>query len=251
MKIFLIIIFLVSSYLNGQSQPEIADYKKLVKSFYQFFYNNALNKNDFEISDINKDFNFIINSCKYKKYKDDTLNIINYAKMKSDTSLFYVYNQITQKLSIDELDKIVDEGEIYIDDDPFNISLDIKFPNNKIIHFIIYMADEPARLLDINLNNGNSVSTEIPLKLLRVGVINDPDGFTYVREKPNINSKIITKFLTNEIFMYTPIGDSEWWPVTITNSPFKYIGYIHKSKILTFKKFPKYLKEKLIKEPHC
>jgi len=250
MKIFLIIIFLVSSYINGQSQPEIADYKNLVKSFYQIFYNNVLNKNDYEKSDINKDFYFIINSCKSKSYKDDTLNLINYAKMKSDTSLFNIYNQITQNLSIDELNKIVDEGEIYSDDDPFNISLDIKFPNSKIIHFIIYM-DEPPRLLDIDLNNGNSVSTKKTVKLLRPGLIIDPEGFTYVRKNPNKSSKIITKFRANEIFMYTPIGDSDWWPVAFANAPLKYIGYIQKNKILPFKKFPKYLKEKLIKKPHC
>ena len=240
----------MSSYIYGQSQPEIADYKKLVKSFYQILYNNVLIKNDYIRLDINKDFYFIINSCKSKIYKDDTLNSINYAKMKSDTSLFYVYNQLTQNLSIDELNKIVDEGEIYSDDDPFNISLDIKFPNSKIIHFIMYM-DEPPRLLDIDLNNGNSVSTKKPVKLLRQGLIIDTERFAYAREKPNINSKIITKFRTNEIFMYTPIGDSDWWPVALSNAPLIYIGYIHKSKILTFKNFPKYLKEKLIKTPHC
>lgn len=40
-------------------------------------------------------------------------------------------------------------------------------------------------------------------------VINAPDGFTYVREKPSTKSKVKTKIRKNQIFLYTPIGGGE------------------------------------------
>lgn len=61
-------------------------------------------------------------------------------------------------------------------------------------------------------------------------MINDPDGYVNIREKPNAHSKIVRKIKKNELFYFTPISRAEWYPVSLKEiSPC--IGYIHKSRI--------------------
>ena len=81
------------------------------------------------------------------------------------------------------------------------------------------------------------------------GIINNKEGYINVMETPSNNSKIIKKILKDELFYYTPIGNNEWWPVSLKEGE-KYIGYIHKCKVLNFPDFPKRLKEKLEKDSH-
>lgn len=65
-------------------------------------------------------------------------------------------------------------------------------------------------------------------KKLKVGKINDPDGYTNVREKPEINSKIIAEIFENEFFHYYEKSKNNWFYV-ITNAKIK--GYVHKSRL--------------------
>jgi|TARA_R100000027_G_C2222090_1_gene86414 hypothetical protein len=46
-----------------------------------------------------------------------------------------------------------------------------------------------------------------------VGQINDPDGYTNIREGKDSNSKIIAKFVNEERFLYFPNTDDNWWKV--------------------------------------
>ena len=76
-------------------------------------------------------------------------------------------------------------------------------------------------------------------------VINDPDGFTYVRERPSTKSKVKTKILRNQIFLYTPIWRSDWCRAYSDDGSL-FIGYINRKRILPFDKCPVDIKKKMI-----
>ena len=84
----------------------------------------------------------------------------------------------------------------------------------------------------------------------QLAVIEDPDGFTNVRQEPNGNSKIIYKLLESEIFSYFE-GNSKngWIEVSISKNKFDLycyesgnylIGYIHESRFQPIENLPKY-----------
>lgn len=76
-------------------------------------------------------------------------------------------------------------------------------------------------------------------------VINDPDGFTYVRERPSTKSKVKTKIRRNQIFLYTPIWGSGWCRAYSDDGSL-FIGYIYRKRILPFDKCPVDIKKKMI-----
>jgi len=59
-------------------------------------------------------------------------------------------------------------------------------------------------------------------------VINDPDGYTNVREGKSVNYGVIAKIYENEVFYAYPSTTSNWYPV-ITKNGTK--GYVHNSRI--------------------
>lgn len=76
-------------------------------------------------------------------------------------------------------------------------------------------------------------------------VINDPDGFTYVRERPSTKSKVKTKIRRNQIFLYTPIWRSDWCRAYSDDGSL-FIGYIYRKRILPFDKCSVDIKKKMI-----
>ncbi|KAA9324991.1 hypothetical protein [Adhaeribacter soli] len=76
----------------------------------------------------------------------------------------------------------------------------------------------------------------------QVGIIQDDDGYTNVREKPNGQSSIIHKLYNNEAFWFDyeeGIDINEWIPICIPKNSFSFSstqpdcisGFIHKSKL--------------------
>lgn len=59
-------------------------------------------------------------------------------------------------------------------------------------------------------------------------VINDPDGYTNVRQQPNGKSQIIARISEGQGFTTHP-QSAEWWQVKLGNGA---IGYMHKSRIV-------------------
>ncbi|MFD3002976.1 hypothetical protein ACFS7Z_21605 [Pontibacter toksunensis] len=85
----------------------------------------------------------------------------------------------------------------------------------------------------------------------QVAIIQDKDGYTNVREKPNGQSPIIHKLYSNEAFWYDyedGHDTNEWIPVYIPKNPFSlnstevsYIeGFIHKSRLQPLDKLQPY-----------
>lgn len=62
----------------------------------------------------------------------------------------------------------------------------------------------------------------------QLGKINDPDGYTNVRENPTTKSKILFKILDTEYFYYESSDISNWCRVTNMNGD---SGFMHQSRI--------------------
>lgn len=158
--------------------------------------------------------------------------------------------ELTQGLSLDSVCKIIDQSKEHGEPDEFSQYVELTFPNNHKVFFDL-STETPSFINWIWLNNGDLLNAiiyrDIPVvKMKWVGMINDKDGFVNVREAPEQESKIVRKIGKNEIFYYTPIGDSDWWPIS-TDERGAYIGYIHKSEVLIYPNFPKEVKDKLKK----
>jgi hypothetical protein len=63
----------------------------------------------------------------------------------------------------------------------------------------------------------------------KLGIINDPDGFTNIRIGPGKDFKVIDT-LKNDFFYFQYVDDSEWAKVTVWKER-QIDGYIHKSRI--------------------
>ena len=162
--------------------------------------------------------------------------------MKNDKSLFIQNCNYETILNLIQKSKIIEEGDLLV------TLFELKFPNGNIIYFDIN-TDTPKTIIDIWLPSGNMYvfdNKESFLdKLRRPAIINDKDGFTNIRKEANASSKIVGKFVTNELFFYTPVSGTDWWPVykNLTTP----MGYIYKSKITFYKNFPDSIKKKVIK----
>ena len=61
-----------------------------------------------------------------------------------------------------------------------------------------------------------------------IAIIQDPDGYTNVRNGMSANSEIIDRLFEGENYEVFPSSDNNWWLVN-TKSNVK--GYVHKSRI--------------------
>jgi hypothetical protein len=62
---------------------------------------------------------------------------------------------------------------------------------------------------------------------LKIGVINDPDGYTNVREAMSTDAKIISKIFEFTVFEFEPSAEN-WYKVRLDKNQ---SGYVHKSRI--------------------
>ena len=124
----------------------------------------------------------------------------------------------------------------------------LTFPNGKTIYIDtsdgwinnIYRPDG----LDIYYSNDGTCDHYYYFK--RPAIICDPDGYTNIWAKPNIDSKIVGRFLKNLLFFFTPASDTEWYQV-YTDELTPSIGNIHKSRITLYNDFPDTIKEQVHK----
>ena len=88
----------------------------------------------------------------------------------------------------------------------------------------------------------------------QVATIQDPDGWTNVREKPDNESDIIHKVYENEVFWYdyeSTDREQDWISIYILKNDFSLeksepnfiVGFIHKSRLLPLKELKPYTEE--------
>ena len=82
--------------------------------------------------------------------------------------------------------------------------------------------------LQSKVNNEDKKTTENDLGEKHIAVINDPDGYTNVRNGMSAEAKIIDRLYEGEHYEVFPSTDSNWW-VVYTQSNVK--GYVHKSRV--------------------
>jgi hypothetical protein len=82
------------------------------------------------------------------------------------------------------------------------------------------------------------------------GVINDKDGYVNIRKNRSGKSPIAGVIKSNEIFYYTPSRKSKWWKVYLHNGG-KCVGYIHESKIRSYRNCPIDIKRIMEKQMTC
>lgn len=83
-----------------------------------------------------------------------------------------------------------------------------------------------------NAGNGKDIAIPSPSKAAhQVAVINDPDGYTNVRAKPNVKANIVAKIVDGERFFFDVVPGSNWVKVYRTADAPQYIGYMHNSRV--------------------
>jgi len=238
-------------------------YKECVKEFYGlFFTDKKVTVNDFSrvYTDATPDYEIglLVNTGKLKEKSNNYLKYQNEIATHSETLESQVLfrmktykEQLTHDLNYENICKQIEFSLVYNQGTEFSMLLELKLSEKNIIFFEINK-DTPKKIQYIWLSSGESLGDLVQgyksiQKLKLPGIINDPDGYTNVREKPDKNSKIVAKFIKNEVFYYTPTNESEWWSVYKEEGG-KQVGYIHKNKILNYTDFPPKLKEKVKKQ---
>ncbi len=88
--------------------------------------------------------------------------------------------------------------------------------------------EQKEKELKITRNNSNQSKSGQSTNKKYIAIIQDPDGYTNVRNGMSTNSKIIDRLFEGEHYEVFPSSDSNWW-VVYTQSNVK--GYVHKSRI--------------------
>lgn len=230
---FLYVSFLACYQVQAQESDWVKqhqeDYKNVVKKFYSLLYNEQTT--DKMLSEV---------------YWDAALDSVIFKKMKP------YLNELTGRLSKDEIFKIIDKAEVSDEGLQFAVYLELSFSkHNKI--YLELGADIPTIIDKIWLNNGillgSKVRNESPVQtLLLVGTINDKDGYTNIRERPSKNAKITDKITDKEYFYYVPNSNSDWWQVSRKDDIKAIVGYVHKDRILKYSAISNEMKKKVTKD---
>ena len=79
----------------------------------------------------------------------------------------------------------------------------------------------------------------------RLAIINDPDGFTFVRSGPGIEFNVVDTLFAEDYFYFQLTEGSEWVKVTAWKGK-QIDGFVHKSRIQEFEKLDSKKQQELI-----
>jgi hypothetical protein len=236
-------------------------YKVCVKEFYRLLFSDKkVSVSEFSkvYSNASPDYEVGLLIDAGKLDHDNYLKYLKEFTEHSDTIESQVLNriraykqQLTQGLNYESICKKIEKSLIYNEGTMFSMLLELRLTERDIIFFELN-TDTPKAILYIWLSTGESLGDLVEgnktiQKLMRPGIINAPEGYCNVMDKPDKNSQIVAKFIKDEIFYYTPTNESDWWCV-YKEEVGKQVGYIHKSCILKYADFPPKLKEKVKKQ---
>lgn len=118
---------------------------------------------------------------------------------------------------------------------------------DKVLYFMV--STEPPRSFtysDINCiydcNGCNLLNKKDCMKF--AGIINDPDGYTYIREGPSTKYRVKYKIFKNNVFLYTPVVGKKWYRVYSKDGS-QLLGYINRKRIFPYDKCPATIKKKI------
>ncbi|MCT4646044.1 MAG: SH3 domain-containing protein [Carboxylicivirga sp.] len=246
-KVFFLFVVLVSFSAYSQKSDRNDLYYKKVKEFY-----NGLLKKELSLDSVHRLFDEYLEFEEYFFFeecdRDASKNCLEIFKKRLTNPKQYPSVFFKKIVNIKELllpscydnliDSLVNNSVIYDENLPSDISVDVFFPNGKMVCFYLNKyADEPVYITNIYISNGesfynyllNGVEGVTKKYLKRLALIDDPDGYTNVRKGKGYKYPVIHKIKVNEEFLFTPNSNCNWWRVQNKDGLIK--GYMHKSRI--------------------
>jgi len=231
------------------------------KGTIKIFFKMLLGEEEITVARFSTVFEMLsYNEAVYKSYKEglseeviDLCAIEDEIDLNSKTIRSQIFLDIKNKLrpligkqDISNVFKMIASSEELFEGQYFEGSLGLRFPNGTLIYFTI---SDCCKIINIWVEEDNALvnlikySDEI-IVFKRPGMIDDPDGYVNVREFTSVDSEVVGRISKNQIFYYSPIGSSNWYPVYRYDYQFNVkSGFIHKSRILEYKDFPEKYKE--------
>lgn len=229
-----------SNYCSSQTNT-FSDVHSSIKKFYEYLFNKS-NITDSEFSKICSRFD-------------------NPSYHTTDTSwIFYeiknqYFQELTQNTDFKTITSIINNLKTHDDGDIGGQYAILTFPNNKKVYFGLnadsIVGEFPAQIGDIYLNDGRSLFDLLDncdsVMLMWVGIINSEKNRTSINlyRKPDFGAISNKKIVVDQIFFFTPIGDSEWYPI-YSSENCKRIGFLRKSQVVTFDNFPNKVKNLIL-----
>ncbi|MEP5610787.1 MAG: SH3 domain-containing protein [Cyclobacteriaceae bacterium] len=211
MKIIFYIIAVCAS-LSGSSQSR--DYKGTLIQFHRDLLNGSLKT-----------------PYSYEKYSHE-----GYA-VEEDVYPGYIkkYNSLITEITGNNINVIAEKirnSPILDYGSSSSVDIDLIFGTDFLVYSLNKYENEPITI-GISLNGlslYNHIIKDAPkaYKTERYAIIDDPDGYTNVREEADVKSEIIAQIKENRVFIYHPNPNKRWLKVRLDN---EITGYMHISRI--------------------
>ena len=253
-----VLLFVPNSYAASDSA------KGCVKEFYRMLMSNK----DFSINEFAETYSITISheaelNPKEPSQYPELFEFRKQLKSQADTHPSFVLRAmrrykgvLTQGYDYSQIKKLIDSAEDTHDGNPYADLIIMEFSNEITIYFeYSWTADFSDNkwysILNIWLPNGDSMNMTYnrelypdskPTKQKRPSIIRGSAKFINVYKSPDENSPVVDKFVKDEIFYFTPVSGTNWYPVYRWGDR-EPLGYIRKTRIKTFPEFPPKLQQ--------
>jgi len=215
--IILTIIFLLTQSTKCLEDRYVNHYRNLLIRFYSNLYSENASQDS------------IASIYTYGEYEKDSHNTNRYSGLFLQIRKHY-FNDLTNGLELTEIVKIINRVKPAASITEFGVIMEVPVSDSYSIFYELDR-DIPGKIENIYSKGlfeiGNFLLDQQKEYLLLPGVINDKDGYVNIRKEPNINSEIVGKITTKEIFSFTPDIEKDWWRVHLG----EITGFVHKSRI--------------------
>ena len=217
----------------------------------------TINAENIKIDGINNSVLEVVNdaytlSAKKKSKDSDTWIVSIRVKFSKKQEVDLSGTKEAELVLLDENNSTIEGGEMRIGESSIDTKTTQDFidcltgpdTGQFVCCFHLYSSDE--ELVSNIMNNAKSFKVIIAgnssdvtatstseAAIHQAAIINDPDGYTNVRIKPDGNSKIVAKIVDGEKFFFDEVPGSKWVKVYRTaNESAECIGYMHSSRVM-------------------
>jgi len=221
-------------------------YKTAVRKFYEF-----LNKDEpisisdyvnlFGKSGIEEEESLWLQACETNT-KENCILLVSQVLNNPSKSKSRVFEKIKNNYKersrgLIDYDKIIDESSVK--ETGINKVKEIELVISDTSRVYVQLngyEDEPPYIIDLYFTNGASVFNGIGIRensyLKEIGIIDDPDGFTNVRIKNNMEGEVLYRIYKDQVFFFIPNVNSSW--LKVQNIDSCEWGWMYRSRINRF-----------------
>ncbi len=263
LKTTILLLALFCGRLNGQdcNPPKHSlKYKQCLKEFYTMLFSEK----SYTIKDFSKvfmdesssyEYAFLNQKHFYKSHFKTEIALTDFIDNHLDTITSMVLEKareylfdLTFGLNHKSIEILIDYSMVYNEGFEFSNLMELVFPNQKSVFFEMSNSNN-TKVAHVWLANGESLSGKIQRdsiveKLLRPGMILSSEDSVDIISAPETGSQIVSKMLKDTVFYFSPNYFSDWWAISWVDGS-KFLGYIHKSKILAYRYFPEKFKKRV------